>query len=170
MRSIFLIAALLAATLGGVAAWYLLDNPRSDPDYRPGFTLPDPEGKERSLDEWDGKLVLLNFWATWCAPCRDEIPMLIQAQKDYGPQGLQIIGLAMDQPEAVREFAEEYGINYPLLVNAIKLPAIQDAYADNPVLPYSVLIDRGGRIVERAPGEIHRSDIDGWLKGRINTK
>jgi thiol-disulfide isomerase/thioredoxin len=132
---------------------------------RPAFTLPDIHGKKHSISEWDGKLILLNFWASWCAPCRREVPLLVKLQKKYGSQGLQVIGLALDQPKPVRDFIQHYAINYPVLVGTDKVADVGDAYGDMiGVIPFSVLIGRKGRILARHTGELHRKQALGWIK------
>ncbi len=127
---------------------------------RPDFRLPDLDGRMRAIGEWDGKVVLLNFWATWCPPCRREIPLLVDLKAQYGPRGFEILGLADDQPQAVRDFLKAVPINYPVLLAfqtqgrlAARLGNRQD------VLPYSVLLDRQGRIVMLRAGELTRGQL-----------
>ena len=85
-----------------------------------GLALPDADGTEQRIDQWRGKVVIVNFWATWCAPCREEMPEFVKAQKDLGPKGLQIVGIAVDQADKVRQFAAEIGLNYPTLVGGFR--------------------------------------------------
>ncbi|CAG1004106.1 partial Thiol:disulfide interchange protein TlpA, partial [Burkholderiales bacterium] len=75
-------------------------------------TLPDADGGEQPLAQWKGKVLVVNFWATWCAPCREEMPMFVRVQRDDGPRGLQFVGIAVDQVDKVRQFAGEIGLNY----------------------------------------------------------
>ncbi|MCO6439511.1 MAG: TlpA family protein disulfide reductase, partial [Nitrococcus mobilis] len=99
---IALIVLLVGVTVGiGSHTWY--SNPEGG--QRPAFTLPAMSGGKQSITEWDGKLVVLNFWATWCAPCRREIPLLIALQQQYGERGLQVLGVAIDSRAAIRDFA-----------------------------------------------------------------
>ena len=121
------------------------------------------DGSELRLSDYRGKVVVLNFWATWCAPCRKEIPILIQAQKEYGDQGLQIIGLAVDEPEPVRKYAQQFGINYPVLVDAINVVKLQDKLEGGAGLPVSILIDREGKVRERVIGEIDQAQLNELL-------
>ncbi|MGD8429861.1 MAG: TlpA disulfide reductase family protein, partial [Ectothiorhodospiraceae bacterium] len=106
--------AVLAAVLGAAAGiggyrWYL----NRGAEIRPLFALPDMNGERHSIAEWDGRVIVLNFWATWCAPCREEMPLLVDLQDKYGDQGLQIVGVALDRPDAVKAFADKMGLNYP---------------------------------------------------------
>ncbi len=155
------LAALGLIVGGAVAAWVAYT-----PDYppRPGFTLPDLSGAPRNIAEFDGQVLVLNFWATWCVPCREEIPMLIQAQRDYADDRLQIIGIAVDKREAASTFADEYGINYPILADARDAARVQDAYtAENDpagLLPYTVVVDRQGRIRTQVAGKLNRARLD----------
>lgn len=127
---------------------------------RPAFELPTPDGAQRSIAEFDGQVVLLNFWATWCAPCVDEVPALAEAQQALGERGLQVVGLALDEAAPVREFAAEYGINYPVLIGGRDAFAIAAEYGnDRGVLPYSVVIDRDGTIRKTHLGVLDASGI-----------
>lgn len=155
----WLLLSVLAA-IGGFVAYGLQD---PSPQYRPDFTLNDLGGKPRSIGEWDGQVVLLNFWAPWCKPCRAEMPILMRLQEDLGVRGLQVLGIAIDDPEPVRRFAAELGVNYPLLADLVPALSVQEAYGDTR-LPYSVLIDRQGVIVFRKAGEITRVEIETALQ------
>jgi thiol-disulfide isomerase/thioredoxin len=154
----WLMLAAIAAGGGVLAYWW--QGAALQP--RPDFTLKDLEGIPRSITEWDGHVVLVNFWAPWCKPCREEMPMLMQLQQDYGGQGLRILGVAIDDPEPVRRFASELRVNYVLLAELMPALDVQDAYGDTR-LPYSVLIDRKGRIVYRKAGELTRAEIEAEL-------
>ena len=115
----------------------------------------DGEGAERSLAEFRGKVVLLNFWATWCTPCREEMPMLQALQRQYGDRGFQVIGIALDDVERVSSFISELGIEYPNMVGAADVALTGVIYGNSSgTLPYSVLIDREGIIRWRKHGEI----------------
>lgn len=125
----------------------------------PDFTLMDQAGQPRSLSDWRGKVVLLNFWATWCAPCVKEMPMLVELQDQYGAQGFQVLGITMDKPDPAAAFAEKLKINYPLLGNHYTVVDVQDAYGENR-LPYSVLINRAGQVLWEYPGELDRATLE----------
>lgn len=154
------IAALIVVVLvgGGLAAWWALYYNDSGPKVT--FSLPDLQGNMHQASQWRGKVVLLNFWATWCKPCREEIPMLIKAQSDYGNKTFQIIGLAMDKPDPVRRFASEYHINYPLLVAMNKIAQLMDTLHAGAGLPASLLLDRQGHVHARIVGSMTRAQLD----------
>ena len=159
----------LAAVLGGGVLAYRWAAPAQPP--RPDFTLPGLDGEPRSVSEFDGDVLVLNFWATWCAPCRREIPMLVEAQDDYGDDGLTIVGIAVDTRGAAADFAREYEIDYPVLVDPTEAARVQDRYtgADTPagVLPYTVVVNRSGRIVARVAGELTRAHLDRLVQGPL---
>jgi thiol-disulfide isomerase/thioredoxin len=122
--------------------------------------LPDLEGRPRSLEQWRGNVLVVNFWATWCAPCREEIPALIKVQDKLGAKGLQIVGIAVDQDDKVRPYAAEMKINYPILVG--DLEAIDLArQAGNRLggLPFTVVFDRKGVAVHSQLGGINEQKL-----------
>lgn len=123
----------------------------------PGFTLPDARGGQLSLADLRGKVVLLNFWATWCPPCRREIPDFISLQDKYGAQGLQIVGIGTDEPEKVREYAEENGMNYPVLFGTDDVAL---KYGGIDAIPTTFLIDRQGKIVTKYVGLRSRGEFE----------
>jgi len=122
----------------------------------PDFTLQTLDGKSVTLSSLRGRGVLLNFWATWCGPCKIEMPWFVELQKEYGPQGLQIVGVAMDDssPQDIQTFVKEMGVNYPILLGK---EAVGQAYGGVDVLPTTFFIDRDGKIVSREFGLQSRS-------------
>ncbi|OGT81228.1 MAG: hypothetical protein A3H91_03990 [Gammaproteobacteria bacterium RIFCSPLOWO2_02_FULL_61_13] len=114
---------------------------------RPDFTLPDLEGVMHNVGEWDGKVLAINFWATWCPPCRKEIPEFVALQSKYADRGLQFVGVALEQPDPVRRFAAEHQVNYPVLVGEMEVIQVAESYGNLAgVLPYTVLVGRDGKI------------------------
>ena len=123
---------------------------------RPIFTLPGLDGNPSDIRTWDKNVVLINFWATWCVPCRREIPLLVEAQDRYHAKGLQVIGIAIGERADVSRFAQQMQINYPLMV--AEMPAIRVArqYGNTSgALPYSVLVDRQQQIIFTYAGELN---------------
>ena len=132
---------------------------------RAEFTLPDLEGKQHSIGEWDGKVILLNFWATWCPPCRREIPAFIELQDTYGKQGFQVIGVAIDEKDAVVDYKDGMGVNYPILLGDNGALNISQAYGNRyGQLPYSLIIDRKGIIRFIGKRELSFKDIEEQIK------
>ena len=110
-------------------------------------------GKARTMSEWHGKVVLVNFWATWCAPCREEIPALQKTRAEYLDRGFEVVGIALDRAELARGFAADFKIDYPVLIgdtNVIDL--MRHLGNKSGALPYSVVLDRQGRVSQRHLG------------------
>ncbi len=123
---------------------------------RPTFELMSPEGVPVSSRQWDGKPLVVNFWATWCAPCRREIPMLMEMQSEQSAAGLQLIGIALDFPDAVGQYAKEMEMNYPLLVGEQDAMDVAEAFGlDLIVLPGTVFSLSDGRTLHNHIGELH---------------
>ncbi|MBI3898170.1 MAG: redoxin domain-containing protein [Gammaproteobacteria bacterium] len=135
------------------------------------FALPDIDGYSHHLSEWRGKVVLLNFWASWCAPCRDEIPLLKNMQTRYAAQGLQIVGIAIDDEEAVTEFQEKIHFNYPILIGEIEALDLLAPYG-NPSgsLPFSVVLDHAGQVVSRKLGSYRAPELETAIKAALARK
>lgn len=135
----------------------------------PDFTLPTLNGPNMTLSELRGKAVLINFWATWCGPCKIETPWLVELQKQYGPQGLQIIGVEAgdDEKDEIAKFAKDMGMNYPVLIGT---EAVGDAYGGVPALPESFFVGRDGKIVDKIIGLRGREDIEDSIKKALNTQ
>lgn len=159
--ALFFVAAIVAALLfvGFHAARRTNNGSDSlDPTGKPApdFTLQTLDGKDVTLSSLRGKAVLLNFWATWCGPCKIEMPWFVELQKEYGPQGLQIVGVAMDDSSTqdIQTFVKEMGVNYPVLLGK---ESVGQAYGGVDVLPTTFFIDRNGDIVAREFGLQSRS-------------
>ena len=174
-RSAMLTLALSAAALLAYAG-YRAVIPGASPDSAaqagasvmvetlPEFALEDLNGQVRSIHGWEGDALLINFWATWCAPCLREIPLLKAFQDAGGASGVQVVGIAVDHMVAVQAFDEEMSFNYPVLVG--ELEAIQAAAEFGLqffVLPFSVFTDRHQRILGVHNGELHAEHLDEYL-------
>jgi len=135
----------------------------------PEFTLESLDGKTVSLSEFKGKAVLVNFWATWCGPCKIETPWLVELQNEYGSQGLQIVGVAMDDSgkDEIARFAKDMGMNYPVLLGK---EAVGEAYGGVPALPESFFIGRDGKIVDKIMGIEGKADIETAIKKALSTQ
>jgi thiol-disulfide isomerase/thioredoxin len=130
----------------------------------PAFELKSiPDGKATTLAGFRGKAVLLNFWATWCGPCKIEMPWLVDLQKKYGPQGLQIVGVAMDDTsdKEIADFAHKMGVNYVVLKGTEK---VGDLYGGVDRLPLTYFVDRSGKVVDEIVGLRSASDIEDAIK------
>lgn len=114
---------------------------------RPDFSLPDIHGTVRNVSEWDGHVIALNFWATWCSPCLQEIPEFVALQNKYAEQGLQFVGIALQNADEISGFVKSRGINYPVLVGQMDVVRLAESLGDNMgTLPYTVIIDRNRKI------------------------
>jgi thiol-disulfide isomerase/thioredoxin len=130
-----------------------------------GMALPDADGKEQRLDQWRGKVIVVNFWATWCAPCREEMPEFVRAQTEFGPKGLQFVGIAVDQPDKVRQFATEIGLNYPSLIGGFGAMELSKSLGNSVMaLPFSVVIDRQGSVVHTQLGILKPQKLDSIVR------
>jgi thiol-disulfide isomerase/thioredoxin len=125
-------------------------------------TLADLADKPAAMSAYKGKPLIVNFWARWCGPCREEIPELIKARARYKGRGLEIIGIAIeDKAEAVREFAKAYEMDYPVvLAKEQGLPLMQALGNTRAGLPFTVAIDRKGNIVTKKLGVMRKTDIE----------
>ncbi len=127
----------------------------------PSFTLPDITGRERDFSEWDGKNRILNFWATWCAPCRREIPLLKAFQDEQNGNGFQVIGIAVDFPEPVANYAEAAEFNYPVLVGEQDAMAVAESSGvEFAGLPFTMFVASDGELLSTYIGELHQSHLD----------
>lgn len=175
--------ALAVAVLLGVGSVYLGINwnKQGTPQTQPVATLspgalyttsfPDLEGKAHSLGEWAGKVIVLNLWATWCGPCREEIPVMVKLQQKYRDQGVTFIGLAMDEKGPVEKYAKEMGINYPILLGDVTLGEFGRRLGNNAGgLPYTAIIDRSGKIITTRLGGVDEKFLEQVLQPLLHVK
>jgi peroxiredoxin len=128
---------------------------------RPEFSLPDLGGVMHDIGEWDGRVLVLNFWATWCPPCREEIPQFVRLQRQYRERGLQFIGIALQPGDEVGGFVQELGMNYPVLAGEQEVVDIAQAYGNHVgALPYTVVIGRDGRVRRLHMGPIKGAELE----------
>lgn len=127
----------------------------------PAFVLPDVSGVDRNFSEWAGKNRILNFWATWCAPCRREIPLLKTFQDEQGQNGFQVIGIAVDYADAVAEYAVAADFNYPVLVGEQDAMAVAESSGIHFVgLPFTMFVASDGELLGSYIGELHQPHLD----------
>ena len=157
------------AAVGAVAAaagWYFGPRLQADPDVDAVAALlaapmHDLEGQSRSVLEWKGRVLVCNFWATWCTPCREEIPLLGRVRSRMSAKNAEIIGIAIDQMINVTNFAKELGIVYPILVgDAGSIELMRKLGNSAGGLPFTVLLDRGGKLVYRKIGTIAEAELE----------
>ena len=160
---IIIAGAAVALALGvGVGLWRIAPGDTDlTPDQLYAANFSDLAGKSQQLSNWRGKVLVLNFWATWCAPCREEIPDFILADAEYRAKGVAIVGLALDEQAKVAEFAKTFGITYPLLIGGAEAYDFA-ARLGNKVrgIPFTAIIDREGKVVYLGVGTVRKKELD----------
>ena len=163
-----LLIAVLAASAVALG-WWLAQS--LQPERRPDFSLPDLDGGIRHIGEWDGHVVVLNFWGSWCPPCLKEIPVFNALQADYGGSGLRFVGVAVDRLGAARAFTETTPLAYPSLIGVADAMAVGRAYGnEDGAVPYTVIIDRDGIIRHRLRGEVDRDGLEPLLLALLDDR
>lgn len=152
------------AAIGGAMLAPLL-RPEAGASELLAASLPDLAGRHRRLSEWKGSVILCNFWATWCAPCREEIPMLDALRREYARFGFEVVGIAVDNGAKVRDFAAKYEISYPILIaEADGLDLMRKVGNTAGALPFTVILDRTGQILSRKLGILRKDAISQQIK------
>ena len=167
-RTLVIACAVAALVAGAWYAWSTLGGGPSAVGQSAvalvGTTLPDPDGKDQPLSQWKGKVLVVNFWATWCAPCREEMPMFMRFQQNLGPKGLQFVGIAVDQPDKVKQFAGELQLNYPALIGGYGAMELSKTLGNTVMaLPFTVIVDREGRVAHTQLGALKETQLTGIL-------
>lgn len=157
--------AIALGTAAGYAAYRVTETRRRSARALLDLALPDLAGKEQQLAQWRGKVLVVNFWATWCAPCREEMPHFVRAQAERGASGLQFVGIAIDQPDKTRQFVHDLGINYPVLVGGYGAIELSRRIGNTiGALPFTVVIDRKGDIALTQLGAVREPRFDELLQ------
>ncbi|MCP5142285.1 MAG: TlpA family protein disulfide reductase [Chromatiales bacterium] len=159
---------ILLLAVAGFAGFYVQQTlngdsraPQAVATGHPGFQLPGLDGKTVSSRDHEGKVIVVNFWATWCPPCLREIPLFMDLQKEYGAKGLQFVGIAIDTEDKVREFAAAQPFNYPIGLATTGGTQLSIGYGNVlGALPFTAVIDRDGKVVYTQAGEITRDKAE----------
>jgi thiol-disulfide isomerase/thioredoxin len=127
--------------------------------------FPDGRGREQPLSQWRGQVVVLNFWASWCAPCREEMPDFAALRTQFRPSGVEFVGIAIDNPTSVAQFLQQTPVNYPVLLGGGAAHSLARQLG-NPsgALPYTIVLDRDGRIVLNHLGRLPRAKLESALR------
>lgn len=158
---IFIIIAVTASTTGGYVSYNYFSQRAFTVTQLPPFSLPDVHGQRRHTSEWQGKILIINFWATWCPPCVKEMPLFVQMQEKYGAQGVQFIGIGIDRVEAIEAFIKRMEVNYPILIGEQEAVAVSESLGNaQGGLPFTVIVDRTGRITQHQLGEVKEKYLE----------
>jgi thiol-disulfide isomerase/thioredoxin len=163
--TILLAAGLIALGLGIYAAKETLFPGGRDAGVLLATTLPDLAGTPQRIDQWRGKVIVINFWATWCEPCREEMPRFVKAQAAEGSRGVQFVGIAVDNASKAKRFADEIGVNYPTLVSGNEGLELSKRFGNELMaLPFTVIVDRNGRVAHTQLGIVKQQQLDRILQ------
>lgn len=170
-RGLLIAAVLALAAAGGgfLVAWKTSTQaPQVEPDgvaQLLALNLPDAARRAHPLEQWRGKVIVANFWATWCAPCLEEIPAFERLNRKYAPKGAQFVGISIDSAEKVRAFAREHQVTYPLLIGTADTLQITAGLGNRvQALPFTVVLDRGGSAHKIKLGKLSEDDLETILR------
>jgi thiol-disulfide isomerase/thioredoxin len=163
-KALALAGVAAAAATGGALVGALIVQSGSGAARLLSASFVDLEGRSRRLLEWRGQVVVCNFWATWCAPCREEVPLLVAAKQQYAAKGLEVVGIGIDQAAKIRDFASNYKVNYPMLVAGSEaIEMMRDLGNNAGALPYTVLLDRSGSVAGQRLGAFRKEELNAAL-------
>ncbi|MEL0081674.1 MAG: TlpA disulfide reductase family protein [Gammaproteobacteria bacterium] len=171
LKQLPLLILLATCLLAGIALY--ADNPidavpgetesESAANYR--FTLPDLKGEIQDSEQWQGKLLIVNFWASWCAPCLEEMPRFITLQTAYADRGIQFVGIGIDQPEALAKVVDRLGVNYPVLQGDFDAMQVAKQFGNEyGVLPYTSILDPEGELFITIAGAVREGEMEQLIK------
>jgi thiol-disulfide isomerase/thioredoxin len=161
---LFAAAALVALAVGGHVARHGMgwEAEQKAADALLAIELPDAAGKLQRLDQWRGRVLVVNFWATWCVPCREEMPQFIKFQNAEGRNGVQFVGIAVDQADKVAQFSHDIGLNYPTLVGGLgAMDLSRDLGNRLMALPFTIVLDRSGHVAHTQLGPLKLDKLQG---------
>lgn len=176
-----LVGGLLAVLAG--ASWWAASalrspqgatsQPAAQPQPRSAWslTLPDTQGRAHALAQWRGKVLVLNFWATWCPPCREEMPVFSRAQTNFGPQGVQVVGLSIDTPGNVARFEAASPLSYPLLIGGVDLLDLSAAWGNSAqAMPFTAFFGRDGALAAVHLGPLSEQALELQLRTLLGAR
>ena len=172
-KQVFITVGVLAiAALLGLTARHFAQAPAVEvaSSTKPLFeaSCPDTAGRQQALSQWRGKTIVLNFWATWCPPCREEMPELSQLQQQYGEHGVVVVGISTETVSQIRDFAQSMQVGYPLLAGDMQAMELSARLGnDKSVLPYTVLIDSTGQVAKAYFGRISKLQLEQKLQSML---
>ena len=165
MKKIGIIILALIALSAGIAFQQLKSTAKTETFSLSNIALADLNSTMQNLSQWQGKILIINFWATWCPPCLKEIPDFIRLQTQYKSKNVQFIGIALDNAQDVKTFSLKTGINYPLLMAENSGKKLAHSWGNiMDVVPFTVVINPQGKIIHRQMGEFHSADIEKILQ------
>ena len=131
-------------------------------------TYPNADGKPQPMAQWKGRVLVVNFWATWCPPCVEEMPDLQKIRDEYRARGVEIVGIGIDNEAKIRAFRDQYRLTLPLLVAGFEGSSLAQALGNKAgALPYTALVDRSGHVVQRKLGQIRPAELRAWLDAQL---
>lgn len=168
----FLVIAAVAAgaAVAGYAvnAWWRVGSRSEAAGAVMSARLTDLHGKTLSISEWRGRVLVVNFWATWCAPCREEIPVFVRLQQKHQARGLQFVGVAIDQRDQVERFARDFAMNYPVLLGGIDMVDLSRRAGNRlGALPFTIVMDRTGAIVSIEVGVVKEARLEAMIQALL---
>lgn len=162
--------AIVAAATGAWVAWRRSADVPAGLSSAPLFALsfPDPEDREQALAQWRGRLLVVNFWATWCVPCIEEMPDLQRVRDEYVARDVEVLGIGIDSAAKIRDFRDKMRITFPLLVAGAGGSELSRQLGNTAgALPYTVLVTRDGALVQRRLGPVKPQDLRRWLDAHL---